>query len=87
MLLTPLRLSTGTLRVMAFFRAHDAAVTLGKALEAGIAVALVKTLGGFAAAVDAIDHTVVLQFEDLPQILIERNLVVVKQHGVLYRVG
>ncbi len=57
--------------IMAFFRTHNAAVTLGQLFKTGIAEALVKTLFGFPATVAAMNFPLVLHGQLLPQQLIQ----------------
>jgi hypothetical protein len=83
----PLGFPAGTGGIVAFLRAYDAGITLGQALEAGVAVTLIEALTGFAVTVNAIDDSQVIQLQRAPQVLVEGNFLLAQQHGVLYRIG
>src|SRR5690606_32655424 len=60
-LLTPGRLATGAGLIVAFFRAHDAQVTLRQLLHAGIAITLAVAALGLAPTMAAVDGAQVFQ--------------------------
>ena len=69
---------------MAFLGANDAVITLGQALETGIAVSLAKTLVGLAITMDAVYPPLEIQLKLLAKVVIQRDFMLTQQHGIAY---
>ena len=84
--LAPVGFAAGALVEMAFFRMDDAGIALRELAEAGVAIALVETLGGLAAAMNAEDAAGPGELHRLANHRVERHPFFGKHHAVGDRV-
>jgi hypothetical protein len=72
--LTPRRLPTTALFIVAFLWVDDARVTLGQFLKTWVAIALIKTLIRFSSAMDAVNGSAIKQLYGLANMGIKGNI-------------
>ena len=71
--------------VMAFFRAHNAAVAGGQLAKTGIAVTLTETFVGLTVTVDAAYHAIKIKLQRVPHHLVKGYEGITHPYGITDR--
>ena len=85
--LTPVRFTAGTEMKMAFLRRDNTKIALREASETRVAIPLVKTFPGQAAAVDTFNLLQVFNFYPFAEPVVQRYLLTTKFQPITDRAG